>query len=56
MKYAKILAVVSIAAMAVSTPAIAKKKDVAYVMVNEEMGVPVFHMTSPTSRTRSSAW
>ncbi len=42
MKYAKILAVVSIAAMAVSTPAIAKKKDVAYVMVNEEMGVPVF--------------
>ncbi|WP_231736391.1 MULTISPECIES: hypothetical protein [unclassified Sphingopyxis] len=42
MKSIKILAAVAIAAMAVSSPAVAKKKDVAYVMVNEEMGVPVF--------------
>lgn len=42
MKRIKILVAVGIAAMAVSTPALAKKKDVAHVMVNEEMGVPVF--------------
>ena len=42
MKRIKILAAVAVAAMAVSTPAVAKKKDVAHVMVNEEMGVPVF--------------
>ncbi|MHA4838126.1 hypothetical protein [Sphingopyxis sp. MSC1_008] len=42
MKYARILAAVSITAMAISAPAMAKKKDVAHVMVNEEMGVPVF--------------
>lgn len=42
MKSIKILAAVAIAAMAVSSPAVAKKKDAAYVMVNEEMGVPVF--------------
>ena len=42
MKYARILAAVSIAVMVISTPAMAKKKDVAHVMVNEEMGVPVF--------------
>ncbi|MGH6650759.1 MAG: hypothetical protein ACREB7_06455 [Sphingopyxis sp.] len=37
----KILAGVAIAAMLVSTPVLAKK-DKTYVMVNEEMGVPVF--------------
>lgn len=42
MKRIKILVAVGIAAMAVATPALAKKKDVAHVMVNEEMGVPVF--------------
>lgn len=42
MKRIKFLAVVAATAMAVSTPAVAKKKDVTYVMVNEEMGVPVF--------------
>lgn len=42
MKYMKMMAAVSIAAMALSAPAMAKKKDAAYVMVNEEMGVPVF--------------
>lgn len=42
MKRIKILLAVGVAAMAVSTPALAKKKDVAHVMVNEEMGVPVF--------------
>ncbi|ALJ11866.1 hypothetical protein [Sphingopyxis macrogoltabida] len=42
MKRIKIVAAVAIAAAAISTPAMAKKKDVTYVMVNEEMGVPVF--------------
>lgn len=42
MKRIKILVAVGIAAMAVSTPALAKKKEVTYIMVNEEMGVPVF--------------
>lgn len=42
MKRIKILVAIGVAAMAVSTPALAKKKDVAHVMVNEEMGVPVF--------------
>lgn len=42
MKSTKLIAVIGIAAMAISTPAMAKKKDVAHVMVNEEMGVPVF--------------
>lgn len=42
MKRIKILAAIAVAAMAVSTPVAAKKKDVAHVMVNEEMGVPVF--------------
>ena len=42
MKFIGMIAAVSIAAMAVSTPAAAKKKDATYVMVNEEMGVPVF--------------
>ncbi|MDZ3833505.1 MAG: hypothetical protein U0S50_17060 [Sphingopyxis sp.] len=32
----------TLAVAAVTTPAYAKKKDVAHVMVNEEMGVPVF--------------
>ena len=38
----KLLAAGSVAAMALSTPAIAKQNDVTHVMVNEEMGVPVF--------------
>jgi hypothetical protein len=42
MKRFNILAAVTIAAVAISTPALAKKKDATYVMVNEEMGVPVF--------------
>jgi uncharacterized protein YbjQ (UPF0145 family) len=42
MKRINLLAVVAVAAMAVATPAVAKKKDVTYVVVNEEMGVPVF--------------
>ena len=42
MKSTKLIAAIGIAAMAISTPAMAKKKDVAHVMVNEEMGVPVF--------------
>ena len=42
MKTIRVITAVCIAAMAVSTPAMAKKKDAAYVMVNEEMGVPVF--------------
>ena len=42
MKRIKLLAAVSVAAMALSTPAIAKQNDVTHVMVNEEMGVPVF--------------
>ena len=42
MKRIKILAAVTIAAVAISTPALAKKKDPTYVVVNEEMGVPVF--------------
>ncbi|WP_432768026.1 hypothetical protein [Sphingopyxis sp.] len=42
MKRIKLLAAVAVAAITVSTPAAAKKKDVTYAMVNEEMGVPVF--------------
>jgi len=42
MKSTKLIAAIGLAAMAISAPAMAKKKDVAYVMVNEEMGVPVF--------------
>jgi uncharacterized protein YbjQ (UPF0145 family) len=42
MKFIGMIAGITIAAMAVSTPAMAKKKDATYVMVNEEMGVPVF--------------
>ncbi|WP_439568470.1 hypothetical protein [Sphingopyxis sp.] len=42
MKRINFLAAVAVTAMAVATPAIAKKKDVAYIVVNEEMGVPVF--------------
>ncbi|WP_293968656.1 hypothetical protein [Sphingopyxis sp.] len=42
MKRINLLAAVAVTAMAVATPAVAKKKDVTYVVVNEEMGVPVF--------------
>ncbi len=42
MQRIQFLAAVAVTAMAVATPAVAKKKDVAYVVVNEEMGVPVF--------------
>ncbi len=42
MKRINFLAAVAVTAMAVATPAVAKKKDVTYVVVNEEMGVPVF--------------
>lgn len=42
MKTIRTIAAVSLAAMIVSTPAVAKKKDATHVMVNEEMGVPVF--------------
>lgn len=42
MKRINLLAAVAVTAMAVATPAVAKKNDVTYVVVNEEMGVPVF--------------
>lgn len=42
MKRFQILAAVAVAAMTVSAPAMAKKKDAAYVMINEEVGLPVF--------------
>jgi hypothetical protein len=42
MKSIKFLAAAAVAALVVSTPAVAKKKEATYVMVNEEMGVPVF--------------
>lgn len=42
MKRIKILVVVALGVAAVSTPALAKKNEATYVMVNEEMGVPVF--------------
>lgn len=42
MKRINLLAAVAVTAMAVATPAVAKKKDVTYAVVNEEMGVPVF--------------
>lgn len=42
MKSVKFIAAAAVAALVVSTPAVAKKKEATYVMVNEEMGVPVF--------------
>lgn len=42
MKRINFLAAVAMTAMVAAAPAAAKKKDVTYVMVNEEMGVPVF--------------
>ncbi len=42
MKTTRLIAIIGMAAMTVSTPAMAKKTDATYVMVNEEMGVPVF--------------
>lgn len=42
MKRINFLAAVAVTAIIVATPAVAKKKDVTYVVVNEEMGVPVF--------------
>lgn len=42
MKTTKFLVAVAFGAAVISTPALAKKAEVAHVMVNEEMGVPVF--------------
>ena len=54
MKRIELLAAVSVATMALSTPAIAKQKDATYVMVNEEMGVPVFpHDITDKPKTRA---
>lgn len=42
MKPINYIAAAAVAALVVSTPAVAKKKEATYVVVNEEMGVPVF--------------